>query len=207
MKRAQRRKYHFIYKTTCTITGRYYIGMHSTDDMNDGYLGSGRFLRNSIKKHGLENHRREVIEICESREAVRKREEELVDGNLLDDELCMNLMKGGTGGWDDVREKKLNPCFHPGTDAYAQWKEALSRGARKAYKQGKLTGLHPNWTGRHHRQEVIEQIRRSKAGQGTGLNNSQSGTRWMITNDGTPVKVSAGDFETRLAEGWKPGRK
>jgi hypothetical protein len=33
-------KYHYIYKTTHN-NGRYYIGRHTTDDLNDNYLGSG----------------------------------------------------------------------------------------------------------------------------------------------------------------------
>ena len=33
--------YNFIYKTT-HINGKYYIGRHSTDDINDGYLGKNK---------------------------------------------------------------------------------------------------------------------------------------------------------------------
>lgn len=33
--RAQRRKYHYIYKTTCSITNRFYVGMHSTNNLED----------------------------------------------------------------------------------------------------------------------------------------------------------------------------
>jgi len=95
MKRAGRRAFHFIYKTTCVITDRYYVGMHSTDIIDDGYLGSGKQLGNSIRKHGRENHSREIVEMCESREALRRREEELVDDDLLKDEMCMNLVFGG----------------------------------------------------------------------------------------------------------------
>lgn len=29
--------------------------MHSTDNLDDGYVGSGKRLWNSIKKHGKEN--------------------------------------------------------------------------------------------------------------------------------------------------------
>lgn len=34
-------KYHIIHKTTNLINGKIYVGMHSTDNLNDGYLGMG----------------------------------------------------------------------------------------------------------------------------------------------------------------------
>lgn len=34
------KKYNYVYKTTNSINGRFYYGVHSTDDLNDGYLGS-----------------------------------------------------------------------------------------------------------------------------------------------------------------------
>lgn len=32
--------YYFIYKTTNLINGKYYIGQHRTECIDDGYLGS-----------------------------------------------------------------------------------------------------------------------------------------------------------------------
>jgi hypothetical protein len=49
-------QYHIIYKTTNTSTDKYYIGKHSTDNINDDYLGSGVALKNAIKKYGKENN-------------------------------------------------------------------------------------------------------------------------------------------------------
>lgn len=88
----------YIYKTTCLITGKYYIGMHRTYRKNDGYIGSGLLLKRSIKKYGLENHIFEILEYCDTIESLCKREEEIINEELLQDKLCMNLKLGGIGG-------------------------------------------------------------------------------------------------------------
>lgn len=114
MRRASRRKYHFIYKTTCIITNKFYCGMHSTDNLDDGYLGSGRKLWYSINKHGKENHKIEILEFLETREELKNKEAEIVNENLLNDPLCMNLKLGGEGGgkfWSDEHRQK---CCHAG---------------------------------------------------------------------------------------------
>jgi hypothetical protein len=64
MPRKQKR-YHYIYKTTCQVTDKFYVGMHSTNNLEDGYLGSGKILGYSIAKHGRENHKREILEFCQ----------------------------------------------------------------------------------------------------------------------------------------------
>lgn len=97
MKQASRRKHHYIYKITRGDTGRFYIGMHSTDDLDDGYFGSGKIITASIKKHGKEKHHKEILEHLPTREALKLRERELVNEELLGDRRCMNLKLGGDG--------------------------------------------------------------------------------------------------------------
>ena len=67
------KKYYFIYKTTCIISNRFYIGMHSTNNLEDGYLGSGIFLNNSIKKYGRQNHKIEILEYLDDMISLRNK--------------------------------------------------------------------------------------------------------------------------------------
>jgi hypothetical protein len=88
---------HYIYKTTCLITNKYYIGMHSAYTLDDGYLGSGTIIRRSIRKYGKENHVREIIEFCKSKEDLPIRESQIITESVLADPLCINLRLGGSG--------------------------------------------------------------------------------------------------------------
>lgn len=89
-------KFHILYRTTCLITGKFYIGIHSTDDLNDRYLGSGKRIKLSIKKHGAEAHERVVLEVFKSRVEAFIAEEKLVD-SVIGSKKCMNLARGGRG--------------------------------------------------------------------------------------------------------------
>ncbi len=108
MTQAVRRKYHYIYKVTrLDESGRYYIGMHSTDNVDDGYFGSGSLLAKSIKKHGKDKHKKEILEFLPTREALKLREKELVNEELLGDKRCMNLKLGGQG-WSSEEVSAMN---------------------------------------------------------------------------------------------------
>lgn len=105
-------KHHIIYKVTCLVTGRYYVGMHSTSNLADGYMGSGRIITASIKKHGRNKHVIETLEHCVDRQALILREKELITAELLTDPLCMNLLEGGTGGWSVTMRQASRASFH-----------------------------------------------------------------------------------------------
>lgn len=121
--------------------------MHSTHNMNDGYIGSGKRLWYSIKKYGKENFKCEILEILPDRNSLKKREKELVNESTVKDELCMNLQLGGGGGF--INGEHAKKCQLAGGVAHKEKMkndksyrdkviERLSEYSKLNHKEGKV---------------------------------------------------------------------
>jgi hypothetical protein len=88
---------HILYKTTNTISGKIYIGVHTTDDLNDGYLGSGTLIKRAIKKYGKEYFEREVLSTYDSLGEAFLAESEIVDDKFVSRKDTYNMTLGGGG--------------------------------------------------------------------------------------------------------------
>jgi hypothetical protein len=182
-----RKKYHFIYKTTNLLSGRYYIGMHSTDDLNDGYLGSGTYLKRSINKHGKENHSIEILEFVNSREELAAREKEIVSLQEIAKKECMNLKVGGEGGFTIEQTRnggKLSGAKHAERMKNdPEFKKRISEGVGIKSKERFLSDKEnfslvkhrADWNGKKHSEESIKKMKEAKIGHGVGEKNSQYG--------------------------------
>ena len=71
--------YHYIYKITNLINGKIYIGQHTTSNLDDGYMGSGKILIRAIKKYGVENFRKEIQGFYEDIDELNYMERLFVD--------------------------------------------------------------------------------------------------------------------------------
>lgn len=88
----------FIYLTTNLINNKKYIGMCTRDDA-DSYLGSGKALKHSIKKHGRENFTRTILEKCDNFESLCKAEKHWIEKyNAVESDEFYNMIDGGMGG-------------------------------------------------------------------------------------------------------------
>lgn len=199
------KKYHFIYKTINILSGRYYIGMHSTDNLEDGYLGSGNRVKLAIRKHGKENFKREILEFCENREELRKREANIITLEEIAKKECMNLAVGGEGGvTDSGGPKAFAKKVKEDKEFGDKIKATLVENVKKAHKNGNVK--YNNFTNKNHSQETKLLMSESSKGQGIGETNSQYGTCW-ITKDGLNKKIKKEELETYLNEGWVKGRE
>jgi group I intron endonuclease len=62
-----------IYLTTNKINGKKYLGKDTQN--NPKYLGSGLDLKKAIEKYGAENFEKTILEVCNNKEELWKREE------------------------------------------------------------------------------------------------------------------------------------
>lgn len=81
-----------IYKTTNLLNGNCYVGQDANN--NSRYLGSGILLNRAISKHGRENFRKEILEVCDTKEQLNQQEIYWI-AKL---EPIYNIAKGGSGG-------------------------------------------------------------------------------------------------------------
>jgi hypothetical protein len=211
----QEKTIHYIYKTICLVTGRYYIGMHSTCNLDDGYMGSGKRLRHSIRKYGIDNHKKEIIEFFETRELLVEAEIKSITSDMITDRNCMNIMSGGTGGF-----VSLEACAKGGKNAIdkihqTQWitngeknRERLANVNKEKWKDKKhRTKILKNldWTDKQHSDET-KKLMSDKAKKRIGKANPQYGTCW-ITKEGLNKKIKKEELDNYQLEGWVKGRK
>ena len=88
-------KFFGIYKITNLVDGKMYIGQHTTTDIDDGYMGSGKRIIRAVNKYGVQNFRKEWIMFCEDQEELNYMERVFVDQTWVDRADTYNIALGG----------------------------------------------------------------------------------------------------------------
>ncbi len=91
--------FYTIYKITNLVNGKFYIGKHQTDNLNDNYFGSGKYLAKAIAKYGRENFKKEIVFVFNSEDEMNNKEKEIVNENFISSSLNYNAKVGGEGGF------------------------------------------------------------------------------------------------------------
>lgn len=93
----------YIYLTTNTINNKKYIGQRRWSNIDtiyeDMYLGSGKVLKQAIKKNGSEHFSKEILCVCYTEEELSQKEKEYISiYNATKSNDFYNIHEGGCGG-------------------------------------------------------------------------------------------------------------
>lgn len=202
------------------LNGMVYVGRHSTSNMDDGYMGSGKALREAYAELGVQAFRKHVLRLCESKEELCWFEREVVNEEFIKDDNTYNLVVGGDGAdWSFInsneplrREKNkraalaMNRVLWSNADFRDRKVKEAGALMKRLHKEGRVKP--PNWVGKHHKIATKQAIGRANALLQRGEGNSQFGTVWI--NDPEQKvsrKVKKEELQVFLEQGWHRGRK
>jgi hypothetical protein len=99
--------HYYLYEVKNKVNGKIYVGVHKTNNLTDGYMGSGKVILQAIEKHGLDNFEKTILEFFDDAESMFKRESEVVNGTFLERDDVYNLRRGGMGGFDWINSSNI----------------------------------------------------------------------------------------------------
>lgn len=208
-----------IYKITCKLNSKFYIGKHQTMNLQDGYMGSGKLIKRAIKKYGLENFEKEILHVFSNEAEMNEAEKKLV--TLGED--SYNLCPGGLGGFGFINANGLNnskkdfvemgPKISSRTKSQRRLEfehnplvehEKMSKKSQLGTKAIKIKYPEGVWKNKKH--SVETKLKMSEQGKKrTGSLNSQFGTCW-VTNGNENVKIPKEKLDKYSAKGYNKGR-
>jgi group I intron endonuclease len=194
--------------------------MHSTSNLEDGYIGSGDRIKRSINKYGKENFKFEILEMLSDRDSLKKREKELINEDLLKDKMCMNLCFGGGGGYispegvrkgrkttDKILRERYGDNFL--SVIFKNYYNQLTPKEREYHiekiKQGQKNSnfdYGKSFRGKKHKEDTKKIIGEKNSIKQKGEKNSQFGTCW-ITNGVENKKINK---DSEIPQEWYKGR-
>ncbi len=120
-----------IYKTTCLVNGKVYIGQSIRTGVNfKYYYGSGKIIKKAFDKHGKENFVRQIIMTCYNQDEANEYEAlfiELYSSTVIG--IGYNILKSS---WNDLVRRSNEQSQVKGTKTRNQTKESKERQARLA---------------------------------------------------------------------------
>ena len=144
------KQFNYVYLTTNLINGKQYVGDHSTNNLNDHYLGSGIYFDKAILKYGKENFSKQILEQFNTKECSFDAQEKYINEyNTLIPNGYNISPKGGSkyqGSCSEETKKKLSKI----------WK------GRKHSEESKLKMGRP---GRKHSEESKKKMSESQKGK------------------------------------------
>lgn len=211
--------HHYVYQIENVINGKIYVGKHSTENMDDGYMGSGKLLTRAIAKYGIENFRKTVIREFETPEAALLFESQIIDEDFVNRDDTYNLNLGGNGSWHAANANTAEAIEthrrNGRQGAIAIWSDPDFRNRSSIRASERFKALHAtgkispvDWSGKKHTEESKKKIGKANSQRQSGEGNSQYGKVWIhhdIRRES--IRVDRTTLEEYINCGWVVGRK
>lgn len=111
--------FYTVYKIKNIVNNMEYIGIHSTKNINDKYMGSGVALKIAQKKYGMDSFEKTILFVFDNKEDMIAKEKELVNLDYILSEDTYNSILGGDGyvdGMTPVKDANDNIFYVSTTD-------------------------------------------------------------------------------------------
>lgn len=209
---------YLLYKIINKVNGKIYIGAHQTENVYDGYMGSGRLIQKAIKKYGLENFEKHILMKFDSKEDMYNMESIIVNEEFLKRNDVYNLKEGGSGGWDhqnknsDIQKQKNRKSQEKlkilrNTPGFLdKTKLTASKTMKRLHQEGKIK--YDTFTGKTHSEESKIKIGIANSIKQKGDKNSNYGKCWIYNEtEKKSISVPKNEVDEWVTKGWKIGRK
>ncbi len=105
---------YYVYRIINLLDRKQYVGDHSTNDLNDNYLGSGILLKRDQKKYGKENFQKEILEFFNNKKESYNAQKKYI--KLYETHVSQGgYNKNWTGGqWPSAHSKKTKKLISKG---------------------------------------------------------------------------------------------
>ena len=193
-----------------------YVGQHQTEDLNDGYMGSGIRIVRAIEKYGIENFEKTILFECKSKAEMNAKEVEIVNEDFISRDDVYNVIVGGeNGSWEKIHQQGLHhlggvnamkKLSKNGLTPFTKFLKSLTPEEYVQYWKDHSTikSFRCDWTGRKHNEETKKKIGLANSISQAGSRNSQYGKMW-ICNDLTRESRSILKTDP-IPDGWRRGR-
>lgn len=184
--------YHYFYIIINRVNNKYYYGIHSTHNLNDGYLGSGNAIKSAIKKYGKSVFTKYIISYHNSRLEALEKEATVVTTDVINDPLCYNICKGGIAGPEEHNEQsKQRMGWSKGIPHSDAWKDNIGKALKgRIFSDTHRRNVSISWKTRAPASESTRKLmsiaRKGKVGP-RGTANKLYGTHH---SDDTKIKMS-----------------
>lgn len=196
--------FYYLYQITNKVNNKIYVGVHKTNNLKDGYMGSGKVIKRAIEKYDIDNFKLDILEFFENPETMYAREKEVVNEEFLAREDVYNLRRGGTGGFDYINNNR-SPEEWSKLGKLARKKSPGNIGIKRTEEWNKKISISrkgkQSFLGKQHTTETKIKIGIKNSINQAGNKNSQYGTMW-ITN-GTYNKKIKKNMD--IPDGWYKG--